>query len=113
MLSSVETENRPSAEEKAARSGAYPDAGRPESRALALPAAFRGKLSDREFLAPALEILESTASPVHLAFLWIICGLVVVGLAWAYFGRVDIIATAQVKFQPTGRVKVIETLDTG
>ena len=36
-----------------------------------------------------------------------------VALAWAYFGRIDIIASAQDKFQPTGRVKVIEPLDTG
>ena len=48
-----------------------------------------------------------------MAFLWIICALVVVGLAWAYFGRIDIIAAAQGKFQPTGRVKVIEPVETG
>ena len=97
--------------------GSSPDkstqAERPESRALTLPAASSRNLSDREFLAPALEILETPASPVHLAFLWIICALVVVGLAWAYFGRIDIIASAQGKFQPTGRVKVIEPLETG
>jgi hemolysin D len=69
--------------------------------------------SDREFLAPALEILETPASPVHVAFVWIICALVVVGLGWAYFGRIDIVATAQGKFQPTGRVKVIEPVETG
>ena len=48
-----------------------------------------------------------------MAFLWIICALVVVALAWAYFGRIDIIATAQGKFQPTGRVKVIQPVETG
>ena len=70
-------------------------------------------LSDREFLAPALEILETPPSPVHVAFLWIICGLVVSALTWAYFGRVDIIAAAQGKFQPMGQVKVVEPLETG
>ena len=70
-------------------------------------------MSDREFLAPALEILETPASPVHIAFLWIICSMVVVALVWACFGRIDIIATAQGKFQPTGRVKVIELVETG
>jgi hemolysin D len=69
-------------------------------------------LSDREFLAPALEILETPASPVKMAFLWVICAFVVIALGWAYFGRVDIIASAQGKFQPTGRVKVIEPLET-
>jgi hemolysin D len=75
--------------------------------------AFGRDLSDREFLAPALEILETPPSPVHLAFLWIICALAVAGLIWAYFGRIDVIAAAQGKFQPTGRVKVIEPLETG
>jgi len=83
-----------------------------EPRALAWPSRSRA-LSDREFLAPALEILETPASPVHIAFLWIICVMVAVALVWAYFGRIDIIASAQGKFQPTGRVKVIEPVETG
>jgi hemolysin D len=69
--------------------------------------------SDNEFLAPALEILETPPSPVRIWFIWLICAFVVVSLTWAYFGRVDIIAVAQGKFQPTGRVKVIEPVETG
>ena len=92
----------------------YPPAAKPiEGRALALPAVRVNAPSDREFLAPALEILETPASPVQVAFLWIICALVAVALVWAYFGRIDIIASAQGKFQPTGNVKVIEPLETG
>ena len=114
VMESVETEPRPvGVDSPSAQSASTPAAGRRESRALVLSAAFSGSVSDREFLAPALEILETPASPVHLAFLWIICALVVVGLAWAYFGRIDIIASAQGKFQPTGRVKVIEPVETG
>ena len=67
----------------------------------------------REFLPAALEILETPPSPIHVAFLWIICALVVAALGWAYLGRVDIVAAAQGKFQPTGRVKVVEPLETG
>ena len=69
-------------------------------------------LSDREFLAPALEILETPPSPVHVAFLWIICAFVLVALVWAYLGRIDIVAAAQGKLQPTGRVKVVEPMET-
>jgi len=83
------------------------------SRALAETAASGRHLSDREFLAPALEILETPASPVKVAFIWIICVLLAVAIAWSYFGRIDIIAAAQGKFQPTGRVKVIEPVETG
>jgi hemolysin D len=111
MIESADAGTRPA--EAEAPSETLPAAPRRASRALALPETFGGRLSDREFLAPALEILETPASPVRLAFLWIICALVVVGVAWAYFGRIDIIASAQGKFQPTGRVKVIEPLDTG
>ena len=82
-------------------------------QALSLRDTRRGASSDREFLAPVLEILETPASPVRVAFLWIICALVVIGLGLAYFGRIDIIASAQGKFQPTGRVKVIEPVETG
>jgi hemolysin D len=103
-----------------ARSSAVPTgsaaapARRPQSAlALALRDTPRGQSADLEFLAPVLEILETPASPVRVAFLWTICALVVVSLSLAYFGRIDIIASAQGKFQPTGRVKVIEPVDTG
>jgi hemolysin D len=77
-----------------------------------LPArAFR--ISDHEFLPAALEILETPPSPVRIGLLAIICAFAATALMWSYFGRIDIIATAQGKFQPTGRVKVIQPLDTG
>jgi hemolysin D len=104
---------------------APPVARLPASRALAqlkIPGKTWGEtwgktwgtnFSDREFLAPALEILETPPSPVHVAFLWIICAFAFAALAWAYFGRVDIIAAAQGKFQPMGQVKVVEPVETG
>jgi hemolysin D len=84
----------------------------PPPKALKVPKVKRSA-SDNEFLAPALEILESPASPIRIWFLRSICALVVISLTWAWFGRIDIIAVAQGKFQPTGRVKVIEPLVTG
>jgi hemolysin D len=74
------------------------------------PAKYR---SDSEFLAPAIEIIETPPSPVHIYFLWFICALFVVAAVFSYFGRIDIIATAQGKLQPVGRVKVIEPVETG
>jgi hemolysin D len=70
-------------------------------------------ISDHEFLPAALEILETPPSPVRIGLLAIICAFAATALAWAYFGRIDIIATAQGKFQPTGRVKIVQPLDTG
>ncbi len=69
-------------------------------------------VADREFLPADLEILETPPSPVRLALILLICALVVAGIAWAYFGRIDIVAVAQGKIVPTGRVKVIQPLET-
>ena len=87
----------------------------PELREARQPSARRKRAprADQEFLAPALEVLETPPSPVRMALILIICALVVVALGWAWFGRVDIIAVAQGKIQPAGRVKVIEPLETG
>jgi hemolysin D len=70
-------------------------------------------LSDREFLPADLEILETPPSPVRMALILIICAFVVVALAWSWIGHIDIIAVAQGKIQPAGRVKVIQPLETG
>ena len=75
---------------------------------VAAPARSR---ADQEFLPAALEILETPASPIGTWLIGVICTLVVVALAWAWFGRFDIVAIAQGKFQPAGRVKVIQPLE--
>jgi hemolysin D len=69
--------------------------------------------SDQEFLPAALSILETPASPVRIGLLWAICLLMAVALLWSYFGHIDILAVAQGKIQPTGRVKTIQPLETG
>jgi len=71
-----------------------------------------GKATDREFLPAALEILETPPSPIKMGLLLLICGFFAAALVWSYFGHIDIIAVAQGKLQPTGRVKVIQPLET-
>ncbi len=69
--------------------------------------------SDQEFLAPALEILETPASPIRMGIILAICGLAVIAVAWAWFGQVDIVAVAAGKIEPSGKVKTVEPLLTG
>jgi hemolysin D len=69
--------------------------------------------SDQEFLPAALAILETPPSPVRIGLLWAICLLMAFALLWSYFGHIDILAVAQGKIQPTGRVKTIQPLETG
>ena len=51
---------------------------------------------DREFLPAALEILETPPSPVRVAGIWMISATFAAALMWAYFGRLDIHAIAQI-----------------
>ena len=66
-----------------------------------------------EFLPAALEIVETPPSPLGLWLLRTICVLAVVGLAWSWFARVDVVAVAPGKIQPVGGVKIIQPLETG
>lgn len=68
---------------------------------------------DREFLPGALEILEAPASPIRIALIYVLCGLIVTALAWSWFGRLDVYATSTGKFQTSGRTKVVQPLESG
>jgi hemolysin D len=62
-----------------------------------------------EFLPAALEIIERPASPVGRLLGWLIILLFSVVTLWAWFGRVDIVAIAEGKIIPSGRVKSVQT----
>jgi hemolysin D len=83
-----------------------PERSKPLLRLLPYPA-------DRAFLPSALEIIETPPSPTRTALMLTICAFVVAALAWSWFGRIDIIATARGKIEPAGHVKVVEPLQNG
>src|SRR5262245_59642443 len=68
---------------------------------------------EREFLPAALEIIETPASPAGRATAGAIIAFFVLALTWSVFGWVDVVATAPGKIVPTGRSKVIQSLDSG
>jgi hemolysin D len=68
---------------------------------------------DREFLPAALEILETPAAPLRVAFLWVICLMFIGALAWSWLAKLDIYATATGRIQPSGRSKVVQPLEPG
>src|SRR5215472_13466942 len=65
------------------------------------------------FLPAALEIVETPPSPVGRAIVFSIIALFCLALLWAFFGRVDIVASATGKIIPTGHTKVIQPFETG
>ncbi|MBV9218019.1 MAG: HlyD family type I secretion periplasmic adaptor subunit [Methylobacteriaceae bacterium] len=68
---------------------------------------------EREFLPAALEIIETPASPVGRTLATAIVAFFCVALAWSWFGHVDIIATAQGRLMPSGKVKLVQPLEAG
>jgi hemolysin D len=73
----------------------------------------REKLRATAFLPPALEILETPPNPLGRAILWAVVAFLTLALAWAVIGKVDMVASAQGKVIPRGRVKLVQAADYG
>lgn len=76
----------------------------------------RQKDTDRlryEFLPAAEEIVESPPSPFGRIVIWLISLLVAIVFAWSYFGRIDVIATAQGRIIPEGGIKIVQPVSQG
>jgi hemolysin D len=70
------------------------------------------RAQDRQQFLPAAIQLESSPAPVYgRLILWTILLLVVIAVAWAYLGRIDIVAVAPGKIVPLGKVKQIQSFD--
>ncbi|MGH9580083.1 MAG: biotin/lipoyl-binding protein, partial [Terriglobales bacterium] len=78
-----------------------------------LPAGPAPRGRELDFLPAVLEIQESPPSPIGRAVTITIIAAVLVGILWATFGRVDIVAVAQGKIIPSGYSKVIQPLESG
>ncbi len=68
---------------------------------------------EREFLPAALEVLETPPSPSGRLLAIIIGAFFAIAVAWAFLGKVDVLATAPGKLLPSGKVKLIQPLDPG
>ena len=75
--------------------------------------AAHSRRDDLEFLPAALEIVETPASPLGRAIAGTLIAFFLIAVAWACLGHIDIIATAQGKIVPVGRIKVIQPLEAG
>lgn len=68
---------------------------------------------DREFLPPAVEILETPPSPAGRVLIYVIISLFVIALAWACLGEIDEVVVAEGKIIPTGYTKTLQSEDKG
>ncbi len=72
----------------------------------------RGR-DETEFLPAALEVLETPPSPTARIFFWFMTAFLVIALAWSLIGRLDVVAMAEGKLVPAGKVKLIQPLESG
>jgi len=66
---------------------------------------------EREFLPPALEIIETAPSPMYGAVIWSTFAFFAAMILWACLSTVDVVAMAPGKFIPDGRVKELQPLE--
>lgn len=66
-----------------------------------------------EFLPAAEEIVETPATPLGALVVWLVTLLLIVALAWSYFGRIDIVAVANGKISTEGSAKIIQPAISG
>jgi hemolysin D len=92
----------------------FADHARKLGRAVAKlgPSEQRRSADELAFLPAALEIVETPPSPVGRAIGLSIVAVLVVALAWACIGTVDIVAVAPGKLIPSGRTKTIQPFET-
>lgn len=73
------------------------------------------KLSEEltAFLPAALEIQDTPPNPLARKLAWSLLLLLLIGVGWACFGHVNIVASAEGKIIPSSRVKQVQPLEKG
>ena len=67
----------------------------------------------RDFLPPALEVMEKPPHPAPRILLFVIGSICLFGLLWSIFGKVDVITVAEGKIIPNGQIKRVQPFDRG
>jgi len=66
-----------------------------------------------EFLPAALEIVEQPVSPTARLSAYLLAGGLALALGWAFFGKLDVVSSAQGRLIPVDNIKLIQSSDAG
>jgi hemolysin D len=86
---------------------------KPMRRVIPFRRAHERRSEELAFLPAALEIVETPPSPIGRTIAATIILLFCAALVWAWWGTIDIVASATGKIVPSGRTKVIQPFETG
>ena len=73
----------------------------------------RSDTEDKEFLPPAVEVLETPPSPMGRMLVWAVLILFVLVILWSFIGEIDEVVVARGKVIPIGYTKVLQSEDKG
>ena len=85
----------------------------PEPRVVPFPPKPKRRGEELAFLPAALEIVETPPSPIGRAIRMAIIGLFCAAILWAWWGTIDIVASATGKILPSVRTKVVQPFEAG
>ena len=85
----------------------------PMRRVIPFRHAHERRGAELAFLPAALEIVETPPSPIGRKIGATIILLFCAALVWAWWGTIDIVASATGKIVPSGRTKIIQPFETG
>jgi hemolysin D len=85
----------------------------PMPRPIPVRRVSKRRAEELAFLPAALEIVATPPSPVGRTIAATIILLFCAALVWAWWGTIDIVASATGKVVPSGRTKVIQPFETG
>jgi membrane fusion protein, hemolysin D len=95
------------------KSANHATSAQPMRRVISFRHAHERRGEELAFLPAALEIVETPPSPIGRTIAATIILLFCAALAWAWWGTIDIVASATGKIVPSGRTKVIQPFETG
>jgi hemolysin D len=82
------------------------------SAVLRLVSSNTSQAQERAFLPAALEVMETPPNPIGRGTAYVLCLVAFVGLCWAIFGKVDIVAVASGKIISHMRTQVVQPFET-
>jgi hemolysin D len=85
----------------------------PVQRVVPFPPRQKRRGEQLAFLPAALEIVETPPSPIGRAIRMAIIGLFCAAIIWAWWGTIDIVASATGKILPSVRTKVVQPFEAG
>ena len=71
------------------------------------------KNDSHEFQPLLVEIEDRPLNPLGHIILWLIMGVLVIGMLWLYFGKIDVVVSARGKIVPSGEIKTLQPIETG